>query len=84
MQGENYLAPIEVRAEENLRSKSLRQFCLDYPDAKAYRISMSDYREQDWMINVPLYAAIRVPRMIEGTSSILPTYRGQVIPAEYQ
>ena len=65
MQGENFLAPIEVKAEENLRSKSLRQFCLDYPDAKAYRISMSDYREQDWLTNVPLYAAIRLPSIIE-------------------
>ena len=65
MQGENHLAPIEVKAEENLRSKSLRQFCLDYPDAKAYRLSMSDYRQQEWLTNIPLYAAIRLARMIE-------------------
>ena len=68
MQGENYLAPIEVKAEENLRSKSLRQFCLDYPDAKAYRLSMSDYRKQDWLTNIPLYAAIRLAHMIEANS----------------
>ena len=65
MQGKNHLAPIEVKAEENLRSKSLRQFCMDYPDAKAYRLSMSDYRQQDWLTNIPLYAAIRLARMIE-------------------
>ena len=65
MQGEDFLAPIEVKAEENLRSKSLRQFCMDYPEAKAYRLSMSDYREQDWLTNIPLYAAGRLPRIIE-------------------
>lgn len=66
MQGENVLAPIEVKAEENLRSKSLRQFCLDYPDARAYRLSMSEYRQQEWLTNLPLYAAIRLAPMIEG------------------
>lgn len=64
MQGENYLVPIEVKAEENLRSKSLRQFYIDYPNSKPVRISMSDYRKQDWLTNVPLYAAARVPDMI--------------------
>ena len=66
MQAENVLAPIEVKAEENLRSKSLRQFCLDYPDARAYRLSMSEYRQQEWLTNLPLYAAIRLAPMIEG------------------
>lgn len=53
------LVPVEVKAEENLRSKSLRQFHENYPDSKPIRISMSAYREQDWMINIPLYAAFR-------------------------
>ena len=61
MQGETYLVPIEVKAEENLRAKSLRQFSLDYPGSRPFRLSMSDYREQDWMTNIPLYAAARLP-----------------------
>ena len=47
--------PVEVKAEENLRAKSLRAYCAKYKPAIAVRTSMSDYREQDWMINVPLY-----------------------------
>lgn len=47
--------PIEVKAEENLRAKSLRSYCEKYKPKTAVRFSMSDYREQDWMINVPLY-----------------------------
>ena len=46
----------EVKAEENLRSKSLRAFKEKYPDVKALRFSLSGYREQDWMRNVPLPA----------------------------
>ena len=47
--------PIEVKAEENLRAKSLRTYCEKYKPKTAVRFSMSDYREQDWMVNVPLY-----------------------------
>lgn len=47
--------PIEVKAEENLRAKSLRSYCEKYKPKTAVRFSMSDYRERDWMVNVPLY-----------------------------
>lgn len=60
IQRENQLIPIEVKAEENLRSKSLRQFSLDYPESHPVRVSMSDYRKQDWLENIPLYAAERI------------------------
>ena len=46
---------IEVKAEENLRAKSLRSFKEKYPDIQARRFSLSDYRAQDWLTNVPLY-----------------------------
>ncbi|MGM9833182.1 MAG: ATP-binding protein [Candidatus Limisoma sp.] len=51
------IIPIEVKAEENLKAKSLSAFVARYPSLHAVRLSMSDYREQDWMVNVPLYAA---------------------------
>ena len=47
--------PIEVKAEENLRAKSLRTVYDSNPALKPCRFSMADYREQDWMTNVPLY-----------------------------
>lgn len=54
------LFPIEVKAEENLKSKSLSVFCEKYGIKKGIRISMSDYREQDWMVNVPLYQIVKL------------------------
>lgn len=48
--------PIEVKAEENLKARSLRQFVADNNSEIAYRTSMSNYREESWLTNVPLYA----------------------------
>ena len=50
------VSAIEVKAEENLQAKSLKSFHQKYPQTNAVRTSMSDYREEDWMINLPLYA----------------------------
>lgn len=53
------IIPIEVKAEENVKSKSLRQFVtIDNAEKKFYgvRFSMKGYENQDWMINVPLFA----------------------------
>lgn len=50
------IIPIEVKAEENLQAKSLRALVQKYQLTEAVRTSMSNYREQDWMKNVPLYS----------------------------
>lgn len=50
------IVPIEVKAEENLRAQSLKFYCDKFKPEYAVRTSMSDYRQQDWMVNVPLYA----------------------------
>lgn len=49
--------PVEVKAEENLQSKSLKMTIAKNPGMKGLRFSMSDYREQDDITNVPLYGA---------------------------
>jgi predicted AAA+ superfamily ATPase len=46
--------PIEVKAEENLRSKSLKTVIENNPELTGWRFSMSGYRNQDWLINIPL------------------------------
>lgn len=65
IQIDNDIIPIEVKAEENLQSKSLRTYSQKYSPKKAVRVSMSDYRDEGWLVNTPLY-------MIE---NIFPTYR---------
>lgn len=50
------LVPIEVKAAENLRSKSLRSYIDRFHPPQALRFSLANYREEEDMINVPLYA----------------------------
>ncbi len=56
VQKDRDIVPVEVKAEDNLQAKSLRIYCEKYNPKYAVRTSMSDYREQEWMINLPLYA----------------------------
>lgn len=51
----NRIVPVEVKAEENVRSKSLAQFVKDNAGLKGLRISMRGYVDQGWMENIPLY-----------------------------
>ncbi|MDH6311864.1 putative AAA+ superfamily ATPase [Parabacteroides sp. PFB2-10] len=60
VQHEGNLIPIEVKAEENLKAKSLKSYCEKYDPEVALRCSMSDYRLEEWLVNIPLYA-IAVP-----------------------
>lgn len=56
VQHQGRIIPVEVKAEENLRAKSLKAFMEKHKDLHAIRLSMSPYREQDWLTNYPLYA----------------------------
>lgn len=56
IQEKGEVIPIEVKAEENLRAKSLKQYIIEQNPLRAYRISMSDYRQDDKIINLPLFA----------------------------
>lgn len=55
IQSNGQVIPIEVKAEENLKAKSLRLFVSDHNSSTAYRCSMADYREEEWLTNMPLY-----------------------------
>lgn len=57
IQEKGEVIPIEVKAEENLRAKSLKQYIIEQNPSKAYRISMSDYRQDYKITNLPLFAA---------------------------
>lgn len=47
--------PMEVKAETNLKAKSLKLFCEKYQPEIAVRTSMSDYKQEDWLLNLPLW-----------------------------
>ena len=51
------IVPIEVKAETNQKAKSLKAYCQKYEPEYAVRISMKNYQEEEWVTNLPLYAA---------------------------
>ena len=55
IQIKNKNIPIEVKSSENLQSKSLKTFVIKYKTDINIRTSMSNYRKEDWLINIPLY-----------------------------
>ena len=56
IQRDDKIVPIEVKAEVNVKARSLRQFITNNPDLKGVRYSMLGYIDQGWVENVPLYA----------------------------
>ncbi len=65
LQKKGKIFPVEVKAEENLHAKSLRSYVQKYDPIKAIRSSMTDYYEQEWIINLPLYAILELPGILE-------------------
>ncbi|MCD4670553.1 MAG: ATP-binding protein [Actinomycetia bacterium] len=55
IQMQEMIIPIEVKASENLRAKSLKVYRDKYHPEISIRNSMSDYRKEDWLVNLPLY-----------------------------
>lgn len=58
VQNHTRVIPIEVKAEENIRARSMQNYINNHPDhhLKGLRISMKGYIDQGWMENIPLYA----------------------------
>lgn len=59
-QRDNSVVPIEVKAEVNVKSKSLHTFINNNPELKGIRFSMLPFQQQDWMTNIPLYACMAI------------------------
>lgn len=55
IQHENDIVPIEVKASENTKAKSFKLFCEKFCPKTAVRTSLSNYHQESWMTNVPLY-----------------------------
>lgn len=72
VQHEGEIIPIEVKAETNLQSKSLKNYCRVFKPNVAVRMSLAAWNEQDMpindegmtcrLINLPLYCAHRMLR----------------------
>jgi predicted AAA+ superfamily ATPase len=56
VQNEEEIIPIEVKSGTNVKSVSFKFFCEKYKPVKAIRTSLADYKQEEWMTNLPLYA----------------------------
>lgn len=56
--------PIEVKAEQNLKAKSLKEFVNKYGTTKNVRTSMAEYKKDEWLTNIPLYAIGEIEKII--------------------
>lgn len=56
IQKEWNIVPIEVKAETNIHSQSLKAYCDKFHPEEAVRFSTLKYKKQEWMVNIPLYA----------------------------
>jgi len=56
------IIPVEVKAEVNLKAKSLRVYKDKYNPEISIRTSMADYKKEDWLVNLPLYAVEEIEK----------------------
>ena len=56
--------PIEVKSGENLQSKSLKSFVQKYDTKINVRTSMTNYKKEDWLVNIPLYLIGNITNII--------------------
>ena len=59
------VVPLEVKAEVNLQSKSLKTYADKFRPVLSVRASMSDYKREDWLLNLPLYAIERISSCLD-------------------
>lgn len=57
------IIPVEVKAEVNLKAKSLKTYREKFSPDVSVRTSMADYKEEAWLINLPLYAIENMDRL---------------------
>jgi len=57
------IVPVEVKAEVNLRAKSLKTYREKYSPEVSVRTSMADFRREEWLVNLPLYAIDQIAQI---------------------
>lgn len=57
------IIPVEVKAEVNLRAKSLKTYREKFSPEVSVRTSMADYKREEWLVNLPLYAIDQITQI---------------------
>ena len=61
----NHMIPVEAKAGRNVHAQSLKQFCKKYEPEIAIRTSLKNYRQDDYLLNIPLYELWCLKKMLE-------------------
>ena len=57
------IVPVEVKAEVNLRAKSLKAYQEKFSPEISVRTSMADFKKEEWLVNLPLYAIDQITKI---------------------
>lgn len=57
------IVPVEVKAELNLKAKSLKTYQKKFLPELSVRTSMTDYKKEEWLVNLPLYAIDQISKI---------------------
>ncbi len=57
------ILPVEVKAEVNLKAKSLKTYREKFSPPVSIRTAMTDYKKEEWLINLPLYAIEEITKI---------------------
>ncbi len=64
LQIEDKVVPLEVKAEQNLKAKSLKVYKEKFKPEISLRTAMVDYKREDWIVNLPLWAVSTLPTFL--------------------
>ena len=54
------IVPVEVKAEVNLKAKSLKTYREKFLPEISVRTSLADFKKEEWLVNLPLYAVDQI------------------------
>ncbi|MBQ7054203.1 MAG: ATP-binding protein [Oscillospiraceae bacterium] len=57
------IVPVEVKAEVNLRAKSLKTYREKFSPEVSVRTSMADFQKEEGLVNLPLYAIDQITKI---------------------
>lgn len=60
------IVPVEAKAEINMKAKSLKTYHEKYKPDISVRTSMADYKQEEWLVNLPLYALEEICNCFDG------------------
>ena len=55
------MIPLEVKSDDNVRSRSLAKFSKEFGIERCQRLSLRGYKDEGWLVNLPLFAADVLP-----------------------